>query len=208
MEETSVHVEVAHINVSKSNDNTASRGERQSKIFITAKGTLRVCTDDQLETAHLKLLRMIRRQQTVRTEYNSTGNLAAVQQLPFVQRYIVLEVQTSINNTDEEATISQEEIMAKLKGGEISCDQATIHAYSSYQDYVRHCNSARKKSRIRVDRVLGQDIVIQACFQDQLEDVDFCVQSVAGVRVIASWYFRASTKEVKRAWMNILEYVK
>lgn len=205
-----VQIEVSRIDMNSTNINIALNSDSQSNIIcITVKGKLRVCTNDDLETAHLKRLRMIRRQQAACNSISDPPKPDL--QIPFAERYIVLDMQSSMHSANEGITPSQEEILlAKLNNGRISCLHATIHAYNSHQDYERHCNSARKKSRLRVDRVTDQDLDIDySCFGSQLnEGTDFCVQSIAGGRVISSWYLRASTTEVKSTWMNVLGVIR
>jgi hypothetical protein len=166
------------------------------KFNITVKGTIKLCTDADLEKATAKKLRLLHREQAAGDATNSD----VLMQIPFVHRYAVFDMQTFIIN---EESVSEEEILSKLVTGDMKCQQGTIHAYTSHQEYERFCYSARKKQRLRVDRVIDRDFHLGSCFEDKAwnEDTDFCVQSLDGDRVLSRWYFRVSSKA---EWMNVL----
>jgi hypothetical protein len=154
-----------------------------------------------LEKAAAKKLRLLRlRLQAA----DDAANLDTSMQIPFVQRYAVLDMQVFISRDDEKSL--EDVIISKLRDGEIACHQGTIHAYNSHPEYERFSNSARKKQRMRVDRVIDRDLhctLLGPCFENTTlnEDTDFCVQSLDGDRVLSSWYFRVSSKD---KWVNAL----
>ena len=94
--------------------------------------------------------------------------------------------------------------MNKVTNGEISCDYSMMHAYSSHQDFKRHCDSTRKKQRLHVDGVTDEEDVLSA-FAGASCDVstDFCVQSMDGTKVLSSWYFPTSAN-IKKEWIDVL----
>lgn len=207
------------MNQDKENAATQKKGlavdlEITTDLRMTLRGTLKLCTQEDMEIARLKRQRMIRRQaaENVKDCLNITTKI----QMPFVERYIVLDTvastrnhsnhDASINNQTDDDLISEAVIIAEPNNEIVSCQKATIHSYNSLLDYQRFCNSARKKQRLRVDRVIDTQIDSYNCsdFEVLDKETDFIVQSVDGSRVLASWFLRASSRDLKLKWMKRL----
>ncbi|EED91364.1 predicted protein [Thalassiosira pseudonana CCMP1335] len=188
------------------------RNHRQT-VRITIRGPLHLCTSDEVENARLRKLRAFHRRRCSRgvlpseevgdRDKDEGGGSATgykAEDLSFVERYVVLE-----------------------------------------KDYQRRCNSARKKHRLRVDRVVvdtpspsstipnkGDDghgaqstesssingtntnedgnNNINNSYQQPNETTTIfnAHMNDDGGRVLATWYFRASSLKVKDAWLQIM----
>jgi hypothetical protein len=200
-----VHLEAKPINTSNhSSTINTSCPQSHEEIGITVHGKLKLCTDADLDYARLKRFRCIRRQAQV--DAGTNLDLDVVQVPLFVEQYLVLDMTAYTTASICDTDISQDVMLAKLIQGEISPHQSIIRAYSSFQDYTRFCNSARKKQRLRVDRVIDKESeLLDSCILNW--DTDFCVQSVDGDKVLSSWYIRAPSCVTKANWIDLLKSI-
>lgn len=237
------------------------RNHRQT-VRITIRGPLHLCTSDEVENARLRNLRAFHRRRCSRgmlpseevgdRDKDEGGGSATgykAEDLSFVERYVVLESRCDMilwsnnnNNNNKDGDVSVIANIIKDILPTNSCKTIMMHAYSSQEDYQRRCNSARKKHRLRVDRVVVDNPSPSSTIPNKDDDGHGDIQSTEflsingtntnkddnnninnsyqqpnettttfnahmnddGGRVLATWYFRASSLKVKDAWLQIM----
>lgn len=182
-----------------------------TNLRMTLRGSLKLCTEADMEMARLKRQRMIHRQAAKCT--NDELNVSIKIQMPYAERYIALDTvaptKSPITYQDsslkDHELISEEMVITEINDMILPYQKATMHAYNSPADYERFCNSARKKRRLRVDRVIDPQIDSYHCIDfDINKETDFIVQSVEEKRVLASWFLRAPSCHIKMKWIQRL----
>lgn len=162
----------------------------KSRIRVTVRGSLLMCTSEEVEGARLRQLNLLHRTRRLREDGAIIKEIAEVN-FPYVERYVVLE---SIGESLPIESFSDE------CSNQMACEEATLHSYSSLDEYQRRRNSARKKDRLRVDRLVdSRSSVDSSC--------DFQADALDGKRVLKTWYFRAPSPEVKGQWLNKMKIV-
>ncbi|KAL7469641.1 hypothetical protein ACHAXS_009908 [Conticribra weissflogii] len=160
-----------------------------SRVTVSVRGTLLMCTSEEIEGVRLRQLNLLQRTRCLGKDSAKIEEMEV--NFPYVERYVIFE-----------AICDREPIELSSDGcsDKRTYEAAMLHAYSSFDEYKRRRNSARKKDRLRVDRLV-----------DSLSSVDssceFHVDALDGKRVVKTWYFRAPNLEVKEIWLKQLNMI-
>ena len=201
------NVEIYHLN--SSTDNLCVR--------VSIKGYILTCTSEEVENARLRQMRSMHRR---RLRGEEIGNMeeCVLLKLPYIERYIVLDATceiprgSSCDGGDNSADCQK-------NNDKLTCKEAMMHSYGSFDEYQRKCNSARKKHRLRVDRLADSNFAtsptIDSCMQKDNEnglevstsdgETEFRADSLDGTKILGTWYFRSPTMDAKQKWTEIVK---